>query len=190
MDVLLRLHRRNAFALLLAGAVSILARAAMGQGITFESAGARYGFSMGDPNGYSQAEAFVDWNLPWKWDLGKDWMLQTRLDLSGGSLWHDHDNAAVGTVGPVLAWGSAHFPVWMEGGSSPTLVSRDGFGPGGQTDSRDFGCAFQFTTHIGIYWDIVKKVRVGYRFQHMSNAHLAGSNPGLNLNVFYVSYLF
>jgi lipid A 3-O-deacylase len=188
MDFQVRLDRRNVFALLLAVAAGFLARTALGQGVTFESAGVRYGFSTDDPSWYHQSEAFVDWNLPWKWDLGKDWTLQTRLDVSGGTLWHDNAKAAVATAGPVLAWGNAHFPVWMEGGSSPTFLSRYTFGP--NADPRDFGCDFQFTSHIGIYWDIVKKVRVGYRFQHMSNAHIQEPNPGLNLNVFYASYLF
>jgi hypothetical protein len=49
---------------------------------------------------------------------------------------------------------------------------------------------FQFTSHLGVNWDFAPHWRVGYRFQHMSNAGLATPNPGLNLHIFSVSYRF
>jgi hypothetical protein len=152
---------------------------------SFESAGARFGAGAGSSNrDFHQAETFVDWNLPWHWDLGRKWDLQSRLDLSTGWLGNNRSDAAVGTLGPLLALGRQPFPISVEGGSGPTLISRSEFGP------KDFGDAVQFTSHIGLYWDIAPHWRLGYRFQHMSNAGISQSNPGLNLHTLALSYRF
>jgi hypothetical protein len=39
-------------------------------------------------------------------------------------------------------------------------------------------------------WDFATHWRLGYRFQHMSNAGLSQPNPGLNMHMFALSYLF
>jgi len=72
----------------------------------------------------------------------------------------------------------------LEGGSSPTLLSRYRF------EGMDFGERFQFTSHIGLIWYLTDRVSLGYRFQHMSNAGLASPNPGLNLEMLELSYHF
>jgi hypothetical protein len=152
---------------------------------SFESAGARFGAGVGSSNrDFHQAETFVDWNLPWHWDLGKKWDLQSRLDFSAGWVGNNHSDAAVGTVGPLLALGRERFPISLEGGSGPTLISRSEF------ETRDFGDPVQFTSHIGLCCDLAKHWRLGYRFQHMSNAGISQSNPGLNLHMLALSYRF
>jgi hypothetical protein len=152
---------------------------------SIESLGVRGGFSANDSGqGFSQTEAFMNWNLPWGWDLGRDWHLQSRADLSAGWLGDRSDDAAIGTVGPsvLLRWG--RFPVTLEGGSGPTLLSQSDFG------AKDFGIPFQFTSHVGLNCDLTSHWRLGYRFQHMSNAGLDAHNPGLNMHLFGLSYLF
>jgi len=149
------------------------------------SVGTRGGVSFNSSlHRFSQAEAFADMNLPWHWDFYSDWRFQPGLDASAGWLNGEHANAFVGTVGPVLELRKGTFPLVLEGGSSPTLLSRDRFG------SRDFGEAFQFTSHIGLAWDITDHIRLGYRFQHMSNAGISSVNPGLNVQMLTVSYRF
>ncbi len=152
---------------------------------SFESVGARFGaVASNSNNDLHQAEAFADWNLPWHWDLGAKWDLQSRLDFSAGWLGDSHRSGAVGTLGPLLALGCERFPISIEGGASPTFLSRWEF------ETKDFGDAVQFTSHIGLYWDITQHWRLGYRFQHMSNAGISQDNPGLNLHVLAVSYRF
>ena len=149
------------------------------------SVGTRGGVSFNSSvHRFSQAEAFGDMYLPWHWDFYSNWRLQPALDASAGWLNGEHANAFVGTVGPVLELHKGTFPLVLEGGSSPTLLSRNRFG------SRDFGEAFQFTSHIGLAWDITDHIRVGYRFQHMSNAGISNPNPGLNVQMLTVSYRF
>ena len=132
------------------------------EGFRLESAGVRGGLSANPArNEFHQVEFFGNWNLPWGWDLGKEWHLQSRLDLSAGWVGDSSQNAAMGTLGPTLVLGRARWPVSVEGGVSPTLLS-----------------SYKFAAH----W------RLGYRFQHMSNASLSRDNPGLNLHLLALSY--
>jgi hypothetical protein len=150
-----------------------------------DSTGARWGLSSNDrTHNFNQAEGFVNWNLPWRWDLCSNWQIQHRLDISAGWLGGNGNDAAILKFGPTLVLVRPALPVSIEGGISPTLMTRSEFG------SEDFGIPFQFTSHAGINWDITRHIRIGYRFQHMSNGHLSSHNPGLNLHMFGASYLF
>jgi len=158
---------------------------ALGQGFSFESAGARFGAPIGESGlDFMQAEAFVDWNLPWRWDLGAQWRLDMRLELSAGWLGSGPVNAAVGTLGPSLVLQRALFPISLESGISPTLLSEH------DLESKNFGTPIQFTTHVAIDWDFATHFRMVCRFQHMSNGGLSHHNPGLNLYMFGLSYRF
>jgi hypothetical protein len=150
-----------------------------------ESIGARGGIPGNNSSRYfNQAEIFTDWNLPWDWRLGDQWHLQPRLDFSIGWIGDFGNNAAIGTLGPELVVSRENLPVSLVGGISPTILSRTIFG------SKDFGINFQFITHIGLNFDFACHWRFIYQFQHMSNAHLSEKNPGLNMHMFGLSYVF
>ena len=150
-----------------------------------ESVGTRFGlFHDGANTGFYQAEAFVNVDLPLSWSLGADWRLQSRIDAAAGWLGKSSVNAAVGTLGPTLIAAKRGFPLSFELGFSPTLLSRYDF-PG-----KDLGSSLQFTSHVGMNADVSTRIRLGYRFEHMSNGGFSTPNPGLNLNIFAVSYLF
>ena len=150
-----------------------------------ESVGARGGVSANEGRDeFHQAELFGNWNLLWGWDLGKEWHLQSRLDLSVGWLGDSSQSATVGTLGPTLVLGRAWWPVSLEGGVSPTLLSSYKF------ESKSLGTDVQFTSHVGLNWDFAAHWRLGYRFQHMSNADLSRDNPGLNMHMLALSYVF
>ena len=150
-----------------------------------ESVGVRGGISSNlTGQSFNQAEVFANWNLPWGCDLGKGWHLQSQLDLSAGWLTDRSDNAAIGTLGPGLVLSRAGLPVSLAGGVSPTVISWSDF------EARDFGTCIQFTSYAGLNWDFAAHWRLGYRFQHMSNADLAQHNRGLNMHMFALSYVF
>lgn len=154
------------------------------QEFQFHSAGARVGFGAERTgNHFLQSEAYLDYNL-WRWELNENWHLQSRLGISAGWLGQRGDNAFIGTLGPKLELSRERFPFSLEGGFSPTYISRYHF------SSTDLGANVQFTSHIGLNWDFASHWRVGYRFQHMSNAGLREPNPGFNLHVLSVGYLF
>lgn len=155
------------------------------EGPTLESVGARFGIAANSSSkNFYQAETFVDWNLPWSWDLGRSWHLRTHLDFSLGWLGNQYHDGAIGTGGPLLALGRPRLPVFLEAGVSPTGLSRT------QYVSKDFGVPVQFTSYGGLYWDFAEHFRLGYRYQHMSNASISNHNPGLNLHMFGLSYRF
>lgn len=158
---------------------------ARGDDLHLESVGARFGlFHDGANSRFYQAEAFVNMDLPLSWSLGADWRLHSRIDAAAGWLGKSSVNSALGSLGPSLIAAKSGFPLSFELGFSPTLLSRSDF-PG-----KDLGSSLQFTSHLGMNADVSSRVRLGYRFEHMSNGGFGTPNPGLNLNIFAISYLF
>ena len=156
------------------------------EGLLPESTGVRGGSSYGVSwtSVFMQVEAFADWNLPLRTESDSGWFLQTKLNLTVGGLSGNGVDAVTGTLGPALSFGKRRFPLSLEGGISPTLISAYRFG------TIDFGRELQFTSYIGLNLELTEHWRLGYRFQHMSNAGMAASNPGLNMKMFALSYAF
>jgi hypothetical protein len=162
-----------------------LARPCLLSAQDFLAVGARGGFSFNvAQHRFQKAEGFADFDLPWHWDFYSRWRLQPRFELSAGDLNNQHANAFIGTAGLLAELRPGKFPFALEGGSSPTLISRYQFG------GMNFGERFQFTTHVGLAWYLTERVSIGYRFEHMSNAGLASPNPGLNLEMLELTYHF
>ena len=157
---------------------------------SLESVGARGGFpadSRGD--GFRQAEAFANFDMPWQFGFkglfsDGEYRFRIQTECSAGWLGREGHDAFIGTAGLVLVARYDNWPVFLQGGSLPTVISRDKFG------DKDIGSLFQFTTYGGINWDITRHLRLGYRFQHMSNAGLSPHNPGLNFHMAALSYVF
>ncbi len=171
--------------LLLLGCLLATIRDAWAGDFHLESAGVRGGFATetGDQE-FHQLEAFLNCNLPWGWDLGYDLWLQTRLDASAGAFGDSSRGAAVVTAGPSVILSYGKVPLSLEVGLSPTAISRHEF------ETRDLGSYYQFTSHVGVNFDFLAHCRLSYRFQHMSNAGFAEPNPGLNMHIFGLGYLF
>ena len=148
-------------------------------------AGARGGTSFDSPQGhFYQGEGFAGWKTPWRWNFYSKWTLQPDVDASAGDLTSLGANGFVGTLGAVIEIRCGTFPVFLEGGSSPTYLSRYIFG------SRDLGERFQFTSHIGLQWDMTKNLAASLRFQHMSDAGITRTNPGLNVQMLSLQFNF
>jgi hypothetical protein len=155
------------------------------RGFRLESAGVRVGGSpTSRSHNFHSVDVAVDWYLPWDWNLGKRWRLMSRLDSSAGWVGDPGGNAARLYVGAALLTGREGFPLSVEGGVGPTLLTEVNF------DTKDFGIPFQFTSHLGVNCDVCRRVRLSYQFQHMSNAGLGSPNPGINLHLLGISYLF
>jgi hypothetical protein len=133
---------------------------------------------------FRQASAAVTVDLPWKWDYESGWNVRTGWDTAAGWLRGEEQEAFVGSTGPVAELHWKQFPLYLDGGSCPTLLSRHRFG------RRNYGANFQFTTHIGLNWEATERFHIGYRYQHMSNAGLAKPNPGLNLHMIACGFRF
>jgi len=155
------------------------------QEVNLDSGGVRAGTSANRrSDSFRQVEAVVDFRLPWQGTFRTNWWYQTRLELTSGWLSGEGENGVVLSAGPNVKLGHNGFPLALIFGTSPTFLTRQKFG------SRDLGYPLEFTSHLGVNWNVNSLIALSYRYQHMSNCGLGTSNPGLNLHMFAVSYRF
>ena len=133
---------------------------------------------------FTQYEGFATWNLPWSWNLTSEWSLTTYIEANAGLLKGGGDSAFVGSIGPGLYFSGFKNRIDILMGVNPTVISKHNFG------DEDLGGPIQFTSHIGVDFNIVRHFTFGYRFQHMSNFVFYDSNPGLNLHMIEIGYIF
>ena len=126
----------------------------------------------------------ASWDFPIAKERTGPWCITAQIDTSLGILRNPDDTAALLTFGPAVQIGHRDFPLRLDVACCPTLLSDHHFGP------VDFGLGFQFTSSIGLTWQISPHWTIGYRFQHMSNASLSRNNPGLELHQFSASFCF
>jgi len=155
------------------------------QDLRLELTGGRWGFSTETRgSSFEQAEGYAGVSLPWDCDFADNWWFHWRADVTAGWLGSHGENAFVGSLGPTLVMHHLNWPVSLEGGLSPTYVSRYRFDP------TNLGSNLQFTSHAQLNWDIGEHLQLSYRFQHMSDGGLFHPNPGLNLHMFGIAFRF
>ena len=133
---------------------------------------------------FNQYDLFANRELPWNWQLQGGWDVTPRLEATAGVLKGAGETGFVFSLGPTLALSGPGDRIVLDIGVSPTVMNRHEFG------TQNFGKDLQFTSHASIDVEVVPNLRVGYRFQHMSNASLSSINPGLDLHMLAVSYRF
>ncbi len=134
-----------------------------------------------------------DWNVRWL-SLG-EWSLGGYFELSG-SYWEGEEgrtgNDSLGEIGitPVFRYQrhSTLFGVkpYVEGGVGVHGMSDDTLG------DKDFSTEFAVGSHggAGIRFGSQDRFELGYRYQHLSNAGIGDSNPGINFHLVRLSYHF
>ena len=163
----------------------VIGYASQAQDFRAESIGARVGGSYTSrTHNFHEADAFANWDLPWAWNLDSNWRLKMQLQFSAGWLGDPGGDAFIGSVGPGVLLARKHFPISFDAGVVPTGLSRHDF------QTKDLGSYFQFTSYAGVNGELSSRLRIGYRFQHLSNAGLGWINPGLNLHMLAISYKF
>lgn len=118
------------------------------------------------------------------WGDRSGWWLGARLDGSAGVLVGAGERGAVVTLGPSLSLGKGDAPLALSIGIRPTVLSRYVFG------RVNLGRRFQFTSHVGVNFQLGPKLGAGYHFQHMSNGTLSGPNPGVDLHMLGLTVQF
>jgi len=146
--------------------------------------GFRSGLSQsGSIHTFTESETFLQW-VPARCTLGTNWSVSLRLELTAGYLENRDQYGFVGTIGPAALFQFRDFPILFDFGVSATGLNPDRY------PSKDFGIPFQFTSHVGVEWRFMPEFNLNYRAQHMSNAQLSSSNPGLNMHLFGIAYQF
>jgi hypothetical protein len=165
--------------------VSLATRLSAGNEIVRQSMGLKGGVNdHRNDEDFKQYEVFAAWKLPWRqlWDFG--WKFGTYLEANAGVLRGGGESAFLGSIGPGIHFTGFKEKLDISMGINPTIISRHEFG------DEDLGGPIQFISHIGLYLNITRHFAIGYRLQHMSNAVLRDTNPGLNLRMIELGYRF
>lgn len=148
---------------------------------------AGFRFSLSDDRNevdFKKYELFFYWYLPLAWQHKSGWILATRLDFTGAALHSSGTTGFLGSIGPSVAVRKTGWPVAIDMGVSPAFLSEDRYGV------EDLSGHLQFLTHGGITLLPVRRLGIGYEFQHVSNAEIQQPNPGLNMHNIKISYRF
>jgi hypothetical protein len=69
-------------------------------------------------------------------------------------------------------------------GVNLTVISED------TLSEDDFGGPIPLTSHIGLNCNFTRRLMMGHRLQHMSNAGLYDPNPGVKIHMPAIEYRF
>ena len=127
-----------------------------------------------------------EWNKRWfaegDWYLGGYWEASFSY-LEGKKGQTGNSSLFEGGVTPVLRF-QCHAPIY---GVLPYLEAGVGVHGMSQTTlgDRDFSIPFAFGSHVGVGMRFggQGQFELGYRFQHLSNAELGDTDPGINFNL-------
>jgi len=130
--------------------------------------------------------AAANFRLPWERYSQSGWGVGTRLMASAGVLYGSEGDAAlVVSFLPLIALGSKDGRFTVDLGAGGALLSRQRFG------IQDFGGLFQFALTAGVSVPIYKKIGLGYRFMHYSDAAIYGPhNTGADFHMLELIYRF
>ena len=132
--------------------------------------------------------------IGWEWDkklltLG-NWYVGSYLKLAV-SYWDDSGDSLVDFgLTPIFRLQSDSTVLglmpYIEGGLGVHVHTDDNLG------SKDFSIPFAFGSHggAGARFGTDGRYELGDRYQHLSNASLGSSNPGIDFHLFHLSYYF
>lgn len=115
--------------------------------------------------------------LPWDWQWNGGWTLDTYWEIHFGILSAAAKQSVLISTGPMVTLQTPWKRVALMAAVRPAFLEDHVFG------KENLGGEIQFTEEIGVNLALTKYFSIGYRFQHLSNAHLYESNPGLDFHV-------
>ncbi len=135
------------------------------------------------PENFKEYDVSANFELPWKSYSSSGWGLGSRMMLSTGILQGTGKSALVFSLIPELTLGSEDGRFTLDMGAGGALFSRHRFG------TQDFGGPFQFALTLGIGVLVYKKLGIGYRFLHYSDAAVNGvDTTGADFHMIEISY--
>jgi lipid A 3-O-deacylase PagL len=139
------------------------------------------------PEYFNQFDAALATRLPLEMDIGDNWVLGTRVLMSGGALVGTHQNtSAIFTLVPFYAlFGRKDGLITIDIGIGGALVTPYHY------QAQNFGGVFQWVWTFGATSRLVGPLGVGYHFQHFSDAGMYGSDArGVDMHLFELIYWF
>jgi hypothetical protein len=135
---------------------------------------------------FEQYDLDLRLSLPWEWHLPLGVMLVPQIDTAGSYMSSQGDSGFALFGGAAFSFSREIVPglsLFAEVGTGGTLLTRHDFGV------INLGGPFQFTHHFSAGFQTGNLV-LAARFQHMSNAHIYASNPGVDLRMVQLEYRF
>ncbi len=120
------------------------------------------------PEEFEEYDVAVNFALPWQSYSTSGWGRGSRLMASAGILRGAGEDALVVSLVPELTLGSEDGRFTLDLGIGGALFSRSRFG------AQDYGGPFQFVLTLGVSAPLYKKLGLGYRFLHYSDASVNG----------------
>jgi hypothetical protein len=137
------------------------------------------------PEQFREYDVAANFRLPWAWYSQSGWGVGTRLLASAGALNGAGETALVVSLIPQVAFGSQDGRFTLDMGAGGALLSRHNFG------SQDYGGYFQFALTVGVGVPLFKRLGVGYRYLHYSDAAIYGPhNTGADFHMLELTYRF
>ncbi len=146
--------------------------------------GLREGIATPDEGPFRKDELIGSFILPAGLRSSSVFLLSPKIDATAGVLRRGEEKGFIGSVGPGLAMGWKGWPIFIVLGARAALLGEQEY-----TD-KDFGGRLQFIEDIGLNIRLNRNLEAGYRVQHMSNAFIYDTNPGLNMHIFEFRYSF
>ncbi len=131
-----------------------------------------------------QYEMFTSKPLPWTWRWDAGWKLRTRAEATFGVIRGKGEASGIVSIGPDLLLDTPEKRFTASTGGGIGLLGDPMLG------DIDFGGPVFFRFHAGLMYHPVEYVSIGYRYYHMSNGHIYGSNSSLNLHQAEISFHF
>jgi hypothetical protein len=126
---------------------------------------------------FNQFDIGLNRRLPWSWQLWETLKVDTSFTATVGVLEGGGDIGALGSSGLEFTFSrlSGRSPITIRAGSAVTLISEHRYG------GENLGGPIQFTSHIGMHYQLVEHLNAVARYQHMSNASQYEDNPGIDM---------
>ncbi len=135
------------------------------------------------PEEFQEYDVSTNFGLPWKRYSTSDWGVGTRLMASAGIMRGGGETALVVSLIPELTLGSEDGRFVLDLGAGGALLSRHRFG------TQNYGGPFQFALTVGVGVPLYKKLGLGYRFLHYSDAGVNGPDSiGADFHMIELSY--
>ncbi|MBB3139849.1 acyloxyacyl hydrolase [Halomonas organivorans] len=135
------------------------------------------------PEDFKEYDLSANVGLPWERYAASGWGVGTRVMASAGLLRGAGENALVVSAIPELTLGSEDGRFLLDLGAGGVLISRHRFG------EQDFGGPFQFALTLGVRVPLYRRLGVGYRFLHYSDAGVNGPDTtGADFHMIEFSY--
>jgi len=172
--------------------IGFMAPSARAEGLRLEYVSVRggvTGYVIGQyqPEYFNQFDVALATRLPLEKEIGDNWVLGTRVLLTGGALVGTHDNtAAIFTLEPFyVLFGRKDGLISIDIGIGGALVTPYHF------QAQNFGGVFQWVWTFGATSRFLGPFGAGYHFQHFSDARMYGSDArGVDMHLFELIYWF